>query len=83
MDTSKYAKSDKTHRKHASYYERTLAMLEKRKREVPNKTFRKHIQDNQNKADYQNEYDRIRGYLSNKSILPPSTVEYLEQHKNF
>lgn len=80
---NKSVKSAKPRRKHSSYYERTLAMLEKRKREIPNKTFRKHILDNQNKADYQNEYDRIKGYLSNKSILPPSTAEYLEQRKNF
>ena len=50
---------------------------------MPNTCFRKHILDNQNKANCQNEYDRIKGYLSNKSILPPSTSEYFEHRKNF
>ena len=35
-----------------------------------------------NKSNCQNEYDRIRGYLSNRSILPAGTVESLEKRKN-
>ena len=31
--------------------------------------------------NYQNEHDRIRDYLSNRSILPPSTIESLEKRK--
>ena len=68
-------------RKHKpiSYYEKTLKLLAKREKEVPLITFRKHIIDTQNRLNYQNEYDRIRYYLSNRSILPAGTVESLEK----
>ena len=68
-------------RKHKpiSYYEKTLKLLAKREKEVPLITFRKHIIDTQNRLNYQNEYDRIRHYLSNRSILPAGTVESLEK----
>ena len=62
-----------------SYYEKTLKLLAKREKEVPLITFRKHIIDTQNRLNYQNEYDRIRDYLSNRSILPAGTVESLEK----
>ena len=39
--------------------------------------------DSQNRMNYQNEHDRIRDYLSNRSILPPSTIESLENRKKF
>ena len=52
------------------YYAKTLEVLAKREKEVPLKAYRK-----QNKINYQNEYDRIRGYLSNRSILPAGTIE--------
>ena len=66
-----------------SYYEKTLKLLAKREKEVPLITFRKHIIDTQNRLNYQNEYDRIRDYLSNRSILPAGTVESLEKRKKF
>ena len=66
-----------------SYYEKTLKLLAKREKERPLKTFRKAVIDSQNRMNYQNEHDRIKGYLSNKSILPPSTIESLENRKKF
>ena len=66
-----------------SYYEKTLDILDKREKEVPLKTFRKQVIDRQNKLNYQNEYDKIQGYLSNRSILPAGSVESLEQRKKF
>ncbi len=34
--------------------------------------------DTNNRTTYQNEYGRIRYYLSNQSILPPGTVEQFQ-----
>ena len=65
------------------YYAKTLELLAKREKEVPLKAYRKHIIDTQNKINYQNEYDRIRGYLSNRSILPAGAIESLEKRKKF
>ena len=62
---------------------KTLKLLAKREKERPLKTFRKAVIDSQNRMNYQNEHDRIKGYLSNKSILPPSTIESLENRKKF
>ena len=71
--------------KHKSidYYVKTLELLAKREKELPLRTYRKHIIDTQNRINYQNEYDRIRGYLSNRSVLPAGTVESLEKRKRF
>ena len=65
------------------YYEKTLKLLAKREKELPLKTFRKAIIDSQNRLNYQHEHDRIRDYLSNRSILPASTIESLEKRKQF
>ena len=65
------------------YYAKTLELLAKREKQVPLTTYRKHIIDTQHRINYQNEYDRIRGYLSNRSILPAGTVESLEKRKKF
>ena len=66
-----------------NYYKKTLELLAKREKERPLKTFRKAIIDSQNRMNYRDEYDRIRGYLSNRSILPPATIESLEARKKF
>ena len=58
-------------------------MLAKRENERPLRTFRKAVIDSQRRMNYQNEYDRVQGYLSNRSILPPATVESLEARKKF
>ena len=58
-------------------------MLAKREKERPLKTFRKAVIDSQRRMNYQNEYDRVQGYLSNRSILPPATIESLEASKKF
>ena len=65
------------------YFEKTLKILEKREREQPLKTFRKAIIDTQNRLNYQYEHDKIRDYLSNRSILPASTIESLEKRRQF
>ena len=70
-------------RKPISYHEKALEILNNRKRELPLTAYRKRIIDSQNKLNYQGEYDRIRSYLSNNSILPPGTIESLEQRKKF
>ena len=57
--------------------------LEKRKREIPLKIFRKKVIDHQNKMNYQNEYDRIRSHLSSNSILLPNARAYLLKRKAF
>ena len=59
-------------RKHKpiSYYEKTLELLANREQELPLKTYRKHIVDTQHKLKYQNGYDRVRCYLSNRSKVP-------------
>ena len=75
----------KKHKPHLKndYYEKALKLLAKREKELPLTTFRKAIIDSQNRLNCQNENDRIRDYLSNKSILPPSTIESLENRKKF
>jgi len=50
---------------------------------MPLQTYRKQIIDGHNRLNYQNEYDRIRGYLANVSILPSSTVEHLRNREKF
>ena len=40
----------------------------------------KNVLDKQKKMNYQNEYDRIRGLLS-QTIIPRQTREYLETRK--
>ena len=66
-----------------NYYKKTLELLAKREKERPLKTFRKAVIDSQRRMNYQNEYDRVQGYLSNRSILPPATIESLEARKKF
>ena len=66
-----------------NYYTKTLELLAKREKERPLKTFRKAVIDSQRRMNYQNEYDRVQGYLSNRSILPPATIESLEARKKF
>ena len=58
-------------------------MLAKREKERPLKTFRNAVTASQRRMNYQNEYDRVQGYLSNRSILPPATIESLEARKKF
>ena len=69
MNTVKTKPSSKHVNHHEGYYENMIKALDKRKREAPLKTYRKRIIDNQNKLNYQNEYDRIRGHLNSHSIL--------------
>ena len=59
-----------------NYYEKTLKLLAQREKERPLKTFRKAVIDSQHRMNYRDEYDRIRGYLSNRSILPPAPVSF-------
>ena len=66
-----------------NYYKKNAPNIGKRQKELPLKTFRKAVIDSQNRMNYQNEHDRIRDYLSNRSILPPSTIESLENRKKF
>ena len=66
-----------------NYYQKTLQLLAKRVKEQPLKTFRKTVIDTQNRLNYQYEHDKIRDYLSNRSILPASTIEALENRKKF
>ena len=66
-----------------SYYEKTMKVLEERKKAKPLKTFIKTIVDTQNRLNYQYDHDKIRDYLSNRSILPASTIEALENRKKF
>ena len=83
MTNIKLQKATKPNNYGPHYHQKILHLLDERKKIEPLKKFRKHIIDNQNKLNYQGEYDRLRGYLSNKSILPPSTVEFLEKRKKF
>ena len=69
--------------KPVSYYEKTMKLLEERKKAKPLKTFRKTVIDTQNRLNYQYEHDKIRDYLSNRSILPASTIESLEKRRQF
>ena len=73
----------KKHSLNNNYYTKTLELLAKREKELPLKTFKKKIVESQNRMNYQNEYDRIQSYLSNRSILPAGTIEYLEKRKKF
>ena len=82
MDNIKLQKS--YNRKYnAHYHQKLLDLINKRAKLEPLKKYRKHMLDNQNKLNYQGGYDRVRCYLSNRSILPPSTVEYFENGKKF
>jgi len=83
MDHTKLHKPFKHYAKNISYAERMLDAIEKRKREIPLKIFRKKVIDHQNKMNYQNEYDRIRSHLNSNSILPPNTREYFIKRKAF
>ena len=61
------------------FIKKAIELLHQRSKEKPLLAYRKNVVDASNRTNYQNEYDRIRYYLSNQSILPPSTVE---QFKN-
>ena len=60
-----------------------MKLLAERKKAKPLKTFRKSIIDSQNRLNYQYDQDKIREYWSNRSILPASTTEALENRKTF
>ena len=67
-----------SHLKYNSHYhQKLLDLINKREKLEHLKKYREHIIDTQNKLNYQGEYYRIRTYLTNRSILPPSTVEFL------
>ena len=73
----------KHHGKNVGYYEQMLKLLRKRELEAPLHKFRKQIIDSQNRMSYQNEYDRVRGYLNSHSILCASAKEQLLKRKAF
>ena len=83
MDSAKLKQPHKRSNPDINYTEQMLRAIEKRKRELPLKVFRKKVIDHQNKMNYQNEYDRIRSHLSSNSILQPNTREYLIKRKAF
>ena len=83
MDHIKLHKPFTHHIKNISYIARTLAAIEKRKREIPLKIVRKKVIDHHNKMNYQNEYDRVGSHLNSNSILQPNTREYLLNRKAF
>ena len=83
MDNIKLQKSYNHLKYNSHYHQKLLDLINKREKFESLKKYRKHIIDAQNKLNYQGEYDRLRSYLSNRSILPPSTVEFLEKRKKF
>ena len=62
------------------HYERLQKQLDAHETRKSLVEFRKNVLDKQKKMNYQNEYDRIRGLLS-QTIIPRQTREYLETRK--
>jgi len=83
MDSTKQKQPHKRSNTDINYTEKMLRAIEKRKREIPLKVFRKKVIDHQNKINYQNEYDKIRSHLNSHSILAANTREYLIKRKAF
>ena len=67
--------------RHGSHYAKHLKQdLEAYNNKLASIQMRKDILDKQNKANYQNEYENIRGILSHSS-LPFQTIRRLRQRK--
>ena len=67
--------------RHGSHYAKHLKQdLEAYNNKLASIQMRKDILDKQNKANYQNEYENIRGVLS-QSTLPFRTIRRLRQRK--
>lgn len=76
MDTKKYKEhnpnysipSSKNNTKRLDYYKRLQAVLDANATRKQSLLMRKQVLDHQRKANYQNEYDRLRGEL-NQHVL--------------
>ena len=63
------------------YFKRVKDELEAHRSKAENILLRKQMLDNQNKNNYQLEYDRIRSKLVDNSIIPATTRQYLTRRK--
>ena len=64
---------------HLKHYKRLKQTLEAKKSKAESIHLRKTWMERQNRANYQNEYDRIRGILSQTYL--PKGAKRLEEHK--